>query len=508
MKLPSVLDSLRSLAETGAVSVDVTSVEEKLELRSIVVPALPLVAAILVGSAVLTAAGSPIPLLIGFLTIGAAFLFVDVVHVKRTLLAIAILEIPLQFDVFLGHDPTALNQTSGFNLSLTTFCLVVLYALWVAEMVAGQARISQRFRTMVIPPAVYFGLVVLSVLVAESAVLALYEINILLQALLLLIYVVHFVRTRQEVLLVVVLLLVGLSFQTIIAGAQQLTGQSFELGPIKGRIIGGRSSGTLQHPNRLGSYAALLIGPALGLMMTARVSRGYRFFGGASFLVGFLALFLSGSRGAMLGAVISLTVAIAVAYSRGWISGRTIRIGGVLVALILVSQFDLVAGRLARGIADDPNVVGRYRLVELSLTLISQNPLLGVGANHFMVALPGVLTVDFSGAWLAAVHNKFLLVWVETGLVGLIGFLYFLFSIVQRAWRVFKIEDAFLSPLALGLLAGLMAQLIHMNFDRFAARVDVHLLWLFAGLVYAMYRVAMSSPLQTLAPASAAGARR
>jgi O-antigen ligase len=476
--------------------VEATESREQLELRSIVVPAVPLFLAILVGGAVTASIGSMIPLFISGLVMGVAILFIDVVHIKRVLLAIVILEIPLQFDVFVGNDPTAVTQISGFNLSVTTFSLVILYAFWAAELVAGHARISQRFRTVVIPPAVYFSLVVMSVLVSEGAVIALYEINILFQALLLLIYVVHFVRTRQEVLLVVVLLLVGLSFQTFLAAAQQLTGQPFELGPIKGRIIGGRSTGTLQHPNRLGAYASLLLGPALGLMMAGRVSRGYRIFGGTSFLLGMLALLLSGSRGATIGAALSLVVAIVVALRKGWLSTRAVLVGGLFVALILFSQLDLVSGRLERGIGGDPNVVGRFRLIELAVAMIRENPLLGVGANHFMLALPGVLNVDFTGAWLATVHHKYLLVWVETGLVGLIAFVYFLFSIGQRAWRVFKFEDAFLSPLALGLLASLMAQLIHMNFDKFAARVDVHMLWMFAGLVYAMYRVAMSSPLQ------------
>jgi len=76
------------------------------------------------------------------------------------------------------------------------------------------------------------------------------------------------------------------------------------------------------------------------------------------------------------------------------------------------------------GISEKP-VQERIQLIKFSLEMIKSNPILGVGLNNFIVRLPEYWQ---SGQirLLQPVHNIYLLILAETGLVGLIIFLWFL----------------------------------------------------------------------------------
>jgi len=68
----------------------------------------------------------------------------------------------------------------------------------------------------------------------------------------------------------------------------------------------------------------------------------------------------------------------------------------------------------------------RRKLAEYAFVIIKQNPLFGVGANNFIVSLAQKNTAWEWFYWLQPVHNIFLLVASETGLIGLVAFSMFL----------------------------------------------------------------------------------
>lgn len=73
-------------------------------------------------------------------------------------------------------------------------------------------------------------------------------------------------------------------------------------------------------------------------------------------------------------------------------------------------------------------VTHRIELIKASLQLIKENFWFGVGLNNF---IPNLVKVSntFVNAWeLQPVHNIFLLVFSETGIVGLIIFCFLIFS--------------------------------------------------------------------------------
>jgi hypothetical protein len=77
--------------------------------------------------------------------------------------------------------------------------------------------------------------------------------------------------------------------------------------------------------------------------------------------------------------------------------------------------------------ADLPReVLQRVELNVAAGKILSANPLLGVGLGAFIPTLPGA--IHQSIWWLQPVHNMFLLVAAETGLVGLLLFVYVLYK--------------------------------------------------------------------------------
>src|SRR5689334_19620737 len=64
----------------------------------------------------------------------APFVMLIVGNVQRLMLAIIAVEIPIQLDkYFFFQEPMAnLGSIGGLNISVTTICLCVLYALWFA----------------------------------------------------------------------------------------------------------------------------------------------------------------------------------------------------------------------------------------------------------------------------------------------------------------------------------------------------------------------------------------
>ncbi len=127
--------------------------------------------------------------------------------------------------------------------------------------------------------------------------------------------------------------------------------------------------------------------------------------------------------------------------------------------------------------------------MKLTLRMIEDNLVRGIGANNFAIMIKQYATPEFAGEWLYVVHNKYLLVWAETGIGGLLAFIAFLVVTVRRGWQCWKSKDRFLSPLALGFTAAIIGQMVHMLVDLFSARPQVQSLWLIAGLIAAMHNI-------------------
>lgn len=473
---------------------------EKIELGELVSSTAPAVVALLAGLWLASSASSNLLRLLGLGAAVLPLLLLRVDTLKRALIAATLVEIVFPVDIYLNNqldpdelgaiatiNPEHVNAVAGINISVTTFCLVVLYVFWIAERLAGRREPAHRYRAM-IPAVAYVAAVTASLLVAQSTGLAFYELVIIVQAFLLMLYVVHFVSTRSDLWFVLGVLMVALLMQALLVIAQAGTGLSLQLGPIGTSARGARVAGTVGSPNTLGGYLSLMAAPALGIAISGVQSR-IRFLGLGALFLGSIGLFLTASRGAWAGFGLSMVIMAVVAYRRGWIPKKVLITGAVISGLVVVVILgDAISERFATG----STLEGRLDLIEIAFSMIGDHPLLGVGSNNFAASIGPYVTDEFSATWISTVHNKYLLVWAETGIIALIAFLWMLGSNLVRSWRTSAIADRALSPIALGLGAGVVANMVHMTVELYHGRQQTQMLWIILALIIAVSNLVRS----------------
>ena len=193
-----------------------------------------------------------------------------------------------------------------------------------------------------------------------------------------------------------------------------------------------RPYGTFSHPNVLAGYLTIVMAIVISnfnpfdrLRVDAERSRSIKFpisnfkkiIFTISIILGTLALFLTMSRVAILLWIAFLFVKIYSMFKYKSIS---------LLALITFLAIILLSPLSQRFISINPmdeSVQLRKELIQTSLAMIEHNPLFGVGLNNFLVN---------TTSYLQPVHNIYLLIAAQTGIVGLLIFLWFIGKTYKR----------------------------------------------------------------------------
>ena len=249
---------------------------------------------------------------------------------------------------------------------------------------------------------------------------------------------------------------------------------------------GSRLEGTIGSANAAAIYLSLLLAPATSVLLT-RLGRWHQRLSLAAPALGAVALALTLSRGGWIAFGVSLAILCFLANRRGWMPMTIpLLLTGLLLILGVAFQ-DTIAARLLGD--DQGSAHSRIPLIGLALRIIQDHPLLGVGANNFVPVMQRYVTPDFSdygGEWLFLVHNNYLRVWAETGLIGLATFLWFVVATLRAGWHGWRLDDRLLAPLALAFSAGIIGHLMYMSVDLFNDRPQAQILWTCAALVVAI----------------------
>lgn len=430
---------------------------------------------------------------LSLVVVAAPFVVLAVGDVRRLLLLIPIFDIPIQLDghLFYRDALASWGSIAGFNYSLTTIALTGLYTLWLVDWLvrptwlpptAKSPAPARPWTTPLWALGRYVACVALSLVVARDRQLAAFELALLLQILLLVIYIVATVRTTGELLFLVRLLLLALLLQSVVMIGLRVLGHSISLGPLNLRLDPDqRVGGAIGGPNTAAGYLALLLPVALAVCWSRRdgLTRGLALL---ALGLGCVGLGLTLSRGGTVSALVGLSIVFVLCWQRrGWSLGLLGLLAVISGLLLYFGAGLLFAGRMIG--ADQGAAAGRLPLIALAFQIIRDAPLLGIGANNFAVVMPDYLTPDFSRDWLYIVHNKYLLIWAELGPVGIGAYLWFLLSTLYLGWRTWQQRTSLLAPLALGLTAGIVGHMIHMQVDLFNGRQLIQMLWLQAALI-------------------------
>jgi O-antigen ligase len=150
---------------------------------------------------------------------------------------------------------------------------------------------------------------------------------------------------------------------------------------------------------------------------------------------------------------------------------------------------DLILSRLT--FTDFGSAQSRVTLAESAIEIIKDSPLIGIGLNNYSLVSHKYDLVNLK-AWgnrSPVVHNAFLLVAAETGIMGLAGFIIFLGVILILAWQITKYATSNIMWVAGAGILGAMAALIVHNMVDYAllgnGRVFTQL-WVLAGMAAAL----------------------
>jgi O-antigen ligase len=431
--------------------------------------------------------------------------------VRRVLLVAIVFDIPLSWDKNFGYNSSAasLGALGGLSISITTIALAVLYAHWAIERSRARPAMPRAWWRPALPLLAYVGVETASVAVASNKALAVDEVALLAQTLLLFVYVVSTVRTRSDITLLAVALVSSLLLESLLIIGVRVTGRQISFAGLashqtaKTSATDLRLGGTIGSPNSAAAFLAMLL-PLAAAMLVAPVSRAVRRLCIVTLPIGIMALILTEARAGWVALTVSILVLGFVAIRRGLLPIR-LAIAIILVIALAAAPFWGTIVHRASG-NDNGSAASRLSMATLAMHMIRDHPFLGVGANNYAVNIPNYAGPQFDGTFIYTVHDKYLLVWSEAGIVALIAFAWFMCSTVARGWRAARSADPMIGPLALGLTAAIVGQLPEMAVDPFQARPDVQLLWLVAGLLSAMLALSLRESNSARGPAVSRGA--
>jgi putative inorganic carbon (HCO3(-)) transporter len=421
-------------------------------------------------------------------------------YVQKALFAIVILDIPLQLGthLFYRNADAVSGALAGLSISATTFALFGLYVSWFIQTLENRSHKFSSSIRLNLPLLLYLGFTALSLVAARDVRLSSFELFLLLQMYLVFLYVANFVRSREDVLFVVFFLLLGCLMESLVMIALRFGSLPSGLwGPVHIRVdtqVNGeftRVGGTVGSPNEAGAYLSLMLSLAISLLFTPS-GRKYKLLAAAVLAFGSAALIFTFSRGSW----ISLLIAIALFCLSLWRrNGSSLKAPVAFLTILFLSYLPFQNAIKARLFADDNgSAESRIPLMNLAFRIIADNPILGVGSNNFSAVMDGYLTSEFRQGFLYTVHNKYLLVWAEIGFAGLVAYLTFFFGALRKGWACWSQNDRFLSAIALGLTAAMVGNMVHQSVDIFHDRAVTQLLWLVAGLLFAMHRILRAQP--------------
>ncbi|MCX5893225.1 MAG: O-antigen ligase family protein, partial [Deltaproteobacteria bacterium] len=142
---------------------------------------------------------------------------------------------------------------------------------------------------------------------------------------------------------------------------------------------------------------------------------------------------------------------------------------------------------------------GRLPLIAVAFNLIRHHPLLGAGLNNYVQTARqyDYTPEQLTSAWNSPVHNLFLFIAGELGLLGLLCFLAFLCSILTALYPALRSPEPFLVCAGAGIFFGILAFCGHAQVD-YSIWTQNRQLWFLFGLAVVVGRFSQ-------APACAGG---
>ena len=401
--------------------------------------------------------------------------------------------------------------TPGLSLFPSDIFLVVLAGAWLFNhclVIRERLRLDRLHRIAL----AYLGWLWLAALYADD-VLAGVLVAIIYSKFFLAYFIISYYGTEPRIIRTILAgFFVGVMLQAGYVALQMATGSPLEIQGAKLTTVGThlvytaedtyhvfRPAGFLHHPNVLADYLVFVLPTAVMLLMLGKRLVGGRVHiaAGAVFVLGSAMLVVTLARGGWIAGAVALTFAIAVGRKR-LVSGRwgAALVGAALTGAVVVALvYPQAYLRITQG--DQRSTESRWALIDQALLIIRHNPILGVGLGGYNSAAQFNIPESFSYVsagfqkelLTSVVHNKYLLVAAEQGVIGLLLLLLLLWRFSALLFPIGAWRDPGVLAIAIGVSAAIIGQAVFYLFDHFYADLRSEMLWVFFGLAHALQRM-------------------
>jgi O-antigen ligase len=422
---------------------------------------------------------------------------------KAYYLRLLVLALPLEVDLNLLFHPSSIyRSTYGFLILLNYIPLAALYLIWFLRCIAGKLPLQVSTRGLVSLCGLFVSGCV-SVSLGNDWLFGAFDLFSLAMSILVFLYTASEIRAPRELRLVLVALMMTVALEGTIALGQYATGStlgldffgaSWKYSAAPGLATLTRVSGTLGHPNSLALFFDLLLPLGFSLLFCP-MPRLPWYLLLATVTLGTAGLVTSLSRGGMTAVGLAVAIILLVHWRKrvGLIQGSIILGTAALfvISLILTTQNPIQERFFQQ---DYGSAYGRVPHMRVALRILRDRPLFGVGMNRYTAAAQyydhtpeRIIT-----AWEGPVHNLFLFIAGEIGLVGLAFFLLLLGTVIRSLLPALRSSDPLIASTGLGLLMGLLAYSAHTQID-YSHWTHWSILWFLLGLAIGVGRLTSST---------------
>jgi O-antigen ligase len=381
---------------------------------------------------------------------------------------------------------------AGMRLLFSLPAYGLLAVMGVLALVSLRRAKPEPNQLCLVSSAIFFGYVVARALYSPVPYLARADIYSVLGGLLVYFFTATIFTAAKRRMFFLVFLIAAAMAHVVIGLIQFTEGNNFMLIPFLQRFdYGRRASGFYVCPNHLAGLLEVLGVFGLSIACWSRWPMWAKLLTAYGAGICYLGLILTGSRGGYLSAlaslfvfgVLSLIILLKASAKIFW------RVGGplVLAAIVIctavifsVHQSYYLSARADNLLGDnlaDPSSALRESLWQAALRQWTLQPFVGTGSGTYLY-YGRQFRVDQVQGDPVHVHNDYLQLLAEYGLLGAAGFLVFLGLHLRRGWKTFErlgpkrvaasVAPSFLSDglaLNIGALAAISAYIVHSIFD-------------------------------------------
>lgn len=261
-----------------------------------------------------------------------------------------------------------------------------------------------------------------------------------------------------------------------------------------------RPSGLAGHPNALADMLVFFMPILLGLFVAGRSASNALIHLISIVLLAVCGVFLllTLSRAGWISTTCASIFLIYLAYRSGALSPQVIStLAALAVAAVMVAVLVFPTIYLRITESDQRSGESRIAMMHQAALIIKRNPVVGVGVAGYNRAARNNIPEFFSNLSIyfqkdllkGVVHNKYLLVMAETGIIGIVLFIAMLFRFCRIPWHIRYWPDRTYYFLTLGLVAGIFGQVVFYLFDHFYADSRIAVLYLYFGVLAAALKL-------------------